>query len=60
MKESNKNEIENKKEFDIETEIEKINARLDKVESESDLALKESKYAVDKVIELRDKIEFIK
>ena len=60
MKESNKNEIENKKEFDIETEIEKINARLDKVESESDLALKESKYAVDKVIELRDKFEFIK
>lgn len=60
MKESNKNEIENKKEFDIETEIEKINARLDKVESESDLALKESKYAVDKVIELRDKIEFRK
>jgi uncharacterized protein (DUF342 family) len=60
MKESNKNEIENKKEFDIETEIEKINARLDKVESESDLALKESKYAVDKVIELRDKFEFRK
>ena len=60
MKESNKNEIENKKEFDIETEIEKINARLDKVESESDLALKESKYAVYKVIELRDKFEFIK
>ena len=60
MKESNKNEIENKKEFDIETEIEKINARLGKVESESDLALKESKYAVDKVIELRDKFEFRK
>ena len=59
MKES-KNEIENKKEFDIETEIEKINARLDKVESESDLALKESRYAVDKVIELRDKFEFRK
>ena len=59
MKES-KNEIENKKEFDIETEIEKINARLDKVESEADLALKESRYAVDKAIELRDKFEFRK
>lgn len=60
MKESNKNETENKKEFDIETEIEKINARLDKVESEADLALKESRYAVDKAIELRDKFEFRK
>ena len=59
MKES-KNEIENKKEFDIETEIEKINARLDKFESEADLALKESRYAVDKAIELRDKFEFRK
>lgn len=44
--------------LDIKTELKKINERLDKVEESTDKAIKESKYAVDKVLELRDQIEF--
>ena len=51
----NKNDNNN---LDIKTELKKINERLDKVEESTDKAIKESKYAVDKVLELRDQIEF--
>ena len=44
--------------LDIKTELEKINERLDKVEESSNKSIKESKYAVDKVLELRDQIQF--
>ena len=44
--------------LDIKTELKKINERLDKVEESTDKAIKESEYAVDKVLELRDQIEF--
>ena len=44
--------------LDIKTELKKINERLDKVEESTDKAIKESEYAVDKVFELRDQIEF--
>lgn len=44
--------------LDIETELKKINERLDKVEESTDKAIKESEYAIDKVFELRDQIQF--
>ena len=44
--------------LDIKTELKKINERLDKVEESTDKAIKESEYAVDKVLELRDQIQF--